>query len=160
MSRASLEKQPHEVAAMFDGVARQERNGRAGEVADLQHAQRQVHPDDVGAGAGQFLSGHTGAGGQVEAALAGPELERGPGGPAPRPVPAEGEDRVGAVVPAGDTVEHRRHLVRLLVQRGAAHDVATRGRVRPAGMAIDEKCERTRSSVGSSSGVQCTLRCR
>ncbi len=33
-------------------------------------------------------------------------------------------------------------------------------RVPPGGIAIEEKCERTRSSVGSSAGVQCTARCR
>jgi len=30
----------------------------------------------------------------------------------------------------------------------------------PPGMAIEEKCDTTRSSVGSSSCVQCTARCR
>ena len=110
---------------------------------------------------GQLLGGHSGAGGQVEAALARAAGPAPSGSPAARTGPAEGEDRVRPVVARGDAVEHRRDLVRLLLQRRPAHDDRDASRVDAAsGSAIDEKCDRTRSSVGSSAGVQCTRRCR
>ena len=86
-----------------------------------QHAERDVRSDHERAGPCQLLGRHAGTGAEVQAALAGAEIQGGAGGPAPDPVTAEGQDRVGQVVPFGHPVEHRGDLVRLLVQVGAGH---------------------------------------
>ena len=64
------------------------------------------------------------AGGQVEDALPRPEFQAVPGLPAPEPVQPAGQDGVGQVVAARDLVEHRRDLVRLLLERRARHRTA------------------------------------
>ena len=62
----------------------------------------------------------TRAGGEIQHALAGLQLQALSGALAPPPVQAAGEHRVGQVVTPRHTVEHRGDVVRLLVQRGEA----------------------------------------
>ena len=52
----------------------------------------------------------------------GPICSADAGGPPPGPVLPQREHGVGQVVAAGDAVEHRRDLVRILLQRRPAHD--------------------------------------
>src|SRR6185295_5228337 len=67
------------------------------------------------------------------------DTQRRSSGPSPGPVAAQRQDGVGQVVTAGDGVEHRRHLVRLLLQRRPAHDA-------------DATCESERPGIRTASG--------
>jgi menaquinone-specific isochorismate synthase len=81
----------------------------------------------VGTGAMKRHARGARAGGQVQDPLARPGLDRASYGLPPRPVLPEGQHVVRKVVTAGDRVEHRRNLVRLLVQAGARHAYGSHG---------------------------------
>ena len=70
---------------------------------------------------GERQAGRAGPGGEVEHPLPGTRRDRGHHRAAPAAVLSEGEHVVGQVIATGDRVEHRRDLVRLLVQTGAGH---------------------------------------
>ena len=85
------------------------------------HPKREVRRNHVDAGVGEGDAARAGAGGDVEHPLPGAGRDLLDDDAPPVPVDAGGEHVVGQVVLRGDVVEHRRHLVRLLLQAGAGH---------------------------------------
>src|SRR5271154_1558321 len=87
-----------------------------------EHSDRKVRRHAPCPGAGQLDRRHRGTRGQIQHLLPRSDAQRQPGGTTPIPVLAERQHGVGQVVAPGDPVEHRRHLARILVEGGAAHD--------------------------------------
>ena len=106
---------------------------RAGLLADLQHAEREVARHHGRAAVRERLARRPGAGGEVEHPLARPRVDGGDHVVAPAAVLAQGEHVVGDVVAPGDRVEHAPDVGRLLVEVCAGH--AQRLRAAPRGAA-------------------------
>ncbi len=85
------------------------------------HHRREVDADHCRARLGQRHGRGAGTAGDVEDALAGLAVDGTSGRDAPEVVVADTQNGVGAVVSAGDVVEHARHVVRVFAQIRPAH---------------------------------------
>src|SRR5699024_4868111 len=98
-----------------------EGHGRAAAAALAHHPQGEISGGHPRAGAGDRGGRGAGAGGEVEHLVPGCDLERLDHEAAPHPHLPHRGDVVHQVVALGDAVEHRRDVVRLLLEIGTAH---------------------------------------
>src|SRR5262245_46088886 len=93
---------------------------------DLEHAEREITRNHRRTGAMEWISGGASTTGEIEDSLPRRRLHRGHDCAPPETRLAQGEDVVGPVVARRDVIEHRRHLMRFLMQVSSGHALEPR----------------------------------
>jgi menaquinone-specific isochorismate synthase len=86
-----------------------------------EHAQGEVTGHDLSASAGQRRARGSRSGGQIQDAIPRLGIERIDHRTAPQPGLAQGKDVIGEVVPVGNIIEHRRHLIGAAIEVSGWH---------------------------------------